>query len=230
MNSENQIAPGTLTWNIVWRFLGALLICVMMFFIPAGTLSYWEAWVYLAVLFIPVLLVIVYFIKRDPGLLERRMRMKEKEEAQKLIIKLSSVFLLITFLLPGFDKRFAWSTVPPAVVIAADAVVLSAYALFAWVLKENRYASRIIEVEQQQKVVTTRPYALVRHPMYLAAVLMYIFSPLALGSFWAAIPAVLLPVLLVARIRNEESVLMRELEGYQEYSGKVRYRLIPGIW
>ncbi|MFC1729400.1 methyltransferase family protein [candidate division KSB1 bacterium] len=97
-------------------------------------------------------------------------------------------------------------------------------------LKENRYASRIIEVEQQQKVVTTGPYALVRHPMYLAAVLMYIFSPLALGSFWAAIPAVLLPVLLVARIRNEESVLMRELEGYQEYSGKVRYRLIPGIW
>ncbi|MFC1729399.1 hypothetical protein ACFL6I_03590 [candidate division KSB1 bacterium] len=131
MNSENQIAPGTLTRNIFGRFLGAFLICVMMFFIPAGTLSYWEAWVYLAVLFIPVLLVIVYFIKRDPGLLERRMRMKEKEEAQKLIIKLSSVFLLITFLLPGFDKRFAWSTVPPAVVIAADAVVLSAYALFA---------------------------------------------------------------------------------------------------
>jgi protein-S-isoprenylcysteine O-methyltransferase Ste14 len=156
--------------------------------------------------------------------------MREKEAQQKLIIKLSSLYFLIAFLLPGFDKRYGWSSVPATVVISADVIVLLGYAFFALVLKENQYASRIIEVEEQQKVITTGPYALVRHPMYLAVSVMYIFSPLALGSYWAMIPTLLLLILLVARIRNEERVLLRELKGYQEYTQQTRYRLIPGIW
>ena len=158
------------------------------------------------------------------------MRMREKEAEQKLIIKLSYLYFLAAFLLPGFDQRYGWSAVPAPVVVMADLIVLLGYALFFLVLKENRYASRIIEVEQQQQVITTGPYALVRHPMYLAVLLMYIFSPLALGSYWAMIPTILLPVLLVARIRNEEKVLTRELAGYQAYRQKIKYRLIPGAW
>jgi protein-S-isoprenylcysteine O-methyltransferase Ste14 len=184
----------------------------------------------MAINFIPMLFVVAYFIKNAPELLERRLRMREKEAAQKLIIKLSSLYFLIAFLLPGFDKRYGWSSVPATVVIIADVIVLLGYAFFALTLKENQYASRIIEVEEQQKVITTGPYALVRHPMYLAVSVMYIFSPLALGSYWAMLPTILLLILLVARIRNEERVLLRELKGYQEYTQQTPYRLIPGIW
>jgi protein-S-isoprenylcysteine O-methyltransferase Ste14 len=214
----------------LWRFLAGIPILGAMFFLPAGTLFYWEAWVYMAITFIPMLFVVAYFIKNAPELLERRLRMREKEAAQKLIIKLSSLYFLIAFLLPGFDKRYGWSSVPATVVIIADVIVLLGYAFFALTLKENQYASRIIEVEEQQKVITTGPYALVRHPMYLAVSVMYIFSPLALGSYWAMLPTILLLILLVARIRNEERVLLRELKGYQEYTQQTPYRLIPGIW
>ena len=228
--SVNQLSRRELLRKVSGRFLAAILILGAMFFLPAGTIFYWEAWTYLAILFIPVLLVLLYLIKNEPDLLERRMRMREKEAEQKLIIKLSFLYFLVAFLLPGFDQRYGWSSVPTPVVIMADMIVLLGYALFFLVLKENRYASRIIEVEQQQQVITTGPYALVRHPMYLAVLLMYIFSPLALGSYWAMIPTILLPILLVARIRNEEKVLTKELAGYQEYRQKIKYRLIPGVW
>ena len=156
--------------------------------------------------------------------------MREKETEQKLITKFSYVYFLLAFLLPGFDKRFEWSNVPVAVVIVADILVLLGYGMFFLVLRENRYASRIIEVEQEQKVISSGPYAIVRHPMYLGISLMYILSPLALGSYWAMIPAILIIPVIIARIRNEESVLARDLSGYQEYMQKTRYRLIPGMW
>jgi len=202
------------------RLLVVIPLLLAMFFLPAGTLAYWEAWVYLTVLLIPMVLVLIYLLRNDPELLERRMRMREKESEQKLIIKISYLYFLLAFLLPGFDKRFEWSNVPVVVVIVADVLVL----------RENRYASRIIEVEQEQKVISSGPYAIVRHPMYLGVSLMYILSPLALGSYWATIPSLLIIPLLVARIRNEESVLGRELKGYKEYMQKTKYRLIPGIW
>jgi protein-S-isoprenylcysteine O-methyltransferase Ste14 len=214
----------------LWRFLPGIPILGAMFFLPAGTLFYWEAWVYMAIIFIPMAFVVAYFIKNEPELLERRLRMREKEAEQKLIIKLSYLYFLIAFLLPGFDKRYGWSSVPATGVIIADVMVLLGYAFFALVLKENQYASRIIEVEEQQKVITTGPYAWVRHPMYLAVSVMYIFSPLALGSYWAMLPTILLLILLVARIRNEERVLLGELKGYREYTQQTKYRLIPGIW
>jgi len=201
-----------------------------MLFLPAGTFDYWQAWAYLAILIVPMIFVLAYLIRRDPELLQRRMRMREKETEQKLVIKLSIVFFVIAFLIPGFDKRLGWSSVPLEVIVGADVIVLAAYMVFVLVLRENRYASRIIEVEQKQKVVTTGPYAVVRHPMYTGALLMYGFSPLALGSYWGMIPNLLLVVLIVTRIRNEEKILKRELEGYREYTQKVRYRLVPGIW
>lgn len=228
--SNNQLPRGELIKMVSARILVVIPILFTMFFLPAGTFAYWEAWVYLTILLIPMILVLIYLVKNDPGLLERRMRMREKEAEQKLIIKISYLCFLLVFLLPGFDKRFEWSSAPVVVVIVADVLVLLGYGIFFLVLRENRYASRIIEVEQEQKVIRSGPYAIIRHPMYLGVSLMYILSPLALGSYWAMIPSLLIIPLLVARIRNEESLLGRELKGYQEYVQKTKYRLIPGIW
>ena len=212
------------------RLAFVLLILGLMFFWPAGTFRFWQAWIYIAILFIPMLGVFVYLIRKDPELLKRRLKAKEKERQQKTIQMIGSLFFLGVYLLPGFDRRYGWSSVPVAVVIAADILVLAAYGLFVRVLKENSYASRIVEVEEKQKVIATGPYAVVRHPMYLAIMIMYVFAPLALGSYWAAIPALSLILILVARIRNEEKVLLDKLAGYREYVRRVKFRLIPGIW
>ncbi len=219
-----------LKMKLYTRILTAILIAGAIFFLPAGTLVYWEAWVFLGVWVPSMLLMLRYLIRNDPELLERRMRMREKEEVQKLITKLAAPIMLFTFLLPGFDKRFEWSNVPAVVVLAADVGFLLVYYLMFIVLKENSYASRIIEVEEHQRVITTGPYAHIRHPMYLGALLISVFSPLALGSYWAMIPSLLMPIILIARIRNEEEVLLRELKGYREYMQTTRYRLIPGVW
>ena len=227
---NTQSSRGELIRMVFVRILVIIPVLSAMFFLPAGTFAYWEAWVYLAVLLIPLSLVLSYLLKNDPELLERRMRMREKEAEQKLIVKLAYIPFLLAFLLPGFDKRFEWSSIPIAVVILSDIVVLLGYGTVFLVFRENRYASRIIEVEQEQKIISSGPYAVVRHPMYLGELLMYIFSPLALGSYWAMIPAILILPVFVARIWNEESVLARDLKGYREYLQKTKYRLIPGIW
>ena len=227
---NNQLPQGKLTKMVSVRLLVFIPLLLAMFFLPAGTFAYWEAWVYLTVLLIPMVFILIYLLKNDPELLERRMRMREKESEQKLIIKISYLYFLLVFLLPGFDKRLGWSNIPVVVVIVADVLVLVSYGMFFLALRENRYASRIIEVEQEQKVISSGPYAIVRHPMYVGVSLIYIFSPLALGSYWATIPSLLIIAFLVARIRNEESVLGRELKGYKEYMQKTKYRLIPGIW
>ncbi len=222
--------PGKLIKIVTGRLFVMITLLLAMFFLPAGTFAYWEAWVYLAILLIPMFLVLIYLLRNDPELLERRLRMREKEAEQKRIMKISYIYFILAFLLPGFDKRFGWSDVPVVVVIVADVLVLLGYGVFVLVLRENRYASRIIEVAQDQQVISTGPYAIVRHPMYVGAMLMYTLTPLALGSYWSMIPALILIPILLARIRNEESVLIRELKGYQEYMQKVKYRLIPGIW
>jgi len=202
----------------------------VLFFLPAGSFTYWQAWVYVAILFIPMLFVMNYLFKNNPKLLERRMRMREKETTQKKIIKFSLVFFLLAFILPGFDFRWGWSHVPLAIVIICEILVLLGYYLVFLVFKENTYTSRIIEVEQGQKVISSGPYAHVRHPMYSGAILMYLFSPLALGSWWALIPGFMIIPTLVFRILNEENVLSRDLPGYKEYMQKVHWRLLPGIW
>ena len=202
----------------------------LMLFLPAGTLYYWQEWIYCGVLFIPLSFVVFYFFKYDPELLERRMKMREKEEKQKTIQIVGIIIFFIGFLIPGLDYRYHWSNVPFLLVFAANAIVLAGYIFVFFVLRENSYASRIIEVEKGQKVITTGPYAIVRHPMYLGVLLMYLFTPLALGSYWALIFFLPLFPLLVSRLLNEEEVLLRELPGYKEYCQKTRYHLIPFIW
>ena len=205
-------------------------VIALFFFLPAGTFAYWQAWVYLAILFIPMVFVLYYLLKNNPKLLERRMRMREKEHTQKKIVKFSSIFLLLAYIVPGFDFRWGWSHVPPALVATSFILILFGYYLVFLVLKENTYTSRIIEVEQGQKVISSGPYAIVRHPMYIGAILMYLFSPFALGSWWAFIPVAMIIPTLVFRILNEEQILLRDLPGYIEYMQKVKYRLLPGIW
>lgn len=215
---------------IAVRFLLLFPVLGLMFFLPAWSLDYWQAWVYIFIVAIPALFVIRYLYKHDPALLERRMRMKERLQGQKIIIGISWLFFLAAFLLPGFDFRFGWSNMPVAAVIVSEVLVLAGYLVVALVFRANSYASRIIEVEKGQKVITTGPYAIVRHPMYLGVLIFYIFSPLALGSYWAVIPAVLIAPIIIARIKGEEKELLENLDGYRDYAAKTRYRLLPGIW
>ena len=158
------------------------------------------------------------------------MRTEEREVPQKLLIKLATIPFLAAFVIAGLDRRFGWSSVPLAFTITADILVFSGYIFFFLVLRENSYASRVVEVENDQKVISTGPYAWIRHPLYLAVLVMYLFSPLALGSIWALMGMIPLPLVIVLRIENEESLLKNELPGYEEYMNRVRYRLVPGIW
>jgi len=229
-NSAKTINLARLKRTVIVRPLFAFIVLAAMFFLPAGTLDYRQAWIYMTIVLVPMSLVLACFLKKDPELLARRLRTKEKETAQRAIILLSFPLFLAAFLLPGFDHRWGWSNVPVWLEILADAVVLAAYLLFVRVMLENRFLSRVVEVVPEQRVVDTGPYAVVRHPMYAAIIPLYLFSPLALGSFWALIPAALLPLIIIARIFNEEMVLSRELHGYRKYARRVRYRLIPKIW
>lgn len=216
--------------KVLIRLVLAIIVLGLIFFLPAGSIKFWEAWVYMGILFIPMIFVLIYLLKKDPELLERRMKMKEKEEPQKVFIKLSLLVFFIAFIIPGFDYRFEWSKVPFIVIIIADLFIFIGYLLFFLVLKENTYASRIIEVEKGQKVISTGPYAIIRHPMYVAVLMMYVLSPLALGSYWAVLAVLPLPVLVIFRIKSEEKILIDKLPGYREYTQKVKYRLIPYIW
>jgi protein-S-isoprenylcysteine O-methyltransferase Ste14 len=208
----------------------AIPIFALVILLPAWKWDYWQAWLYLLILYIPMFFVLYYLLKNDPALLQRRMRMREKESVQRRIIVLSLVYFLVAFTLPGLDVRFGWSNVPAWVSLVADVLVFIGYMTFVWVLTINSYLSRVVEVEAGQKVVSSGPYAIVRHPMYAGISLMYIATPVALGSFWALIPAVFIVPILVVRLRNEEQVLLRDLPGYAEYTRKVKYRLVPGIW
>jgi protein-S-isoprenylcysteine O-methyltransferase Ste14 len=227
--SSAQISPKLITGVALRIGLGIPFIALIIL-LPAGTWKYWQGWMYLATLLLPMLGSTIYLFKNDPALLERRLRMREKEGAQQKIIGVLAIYFLLAFTLPGLDVRFGWSLVPPLVSILADGLVLTGYLITFWVLTVNSFLSRVVEVDAQQTVVTTGPYAIVRHPMYFGVALLYIASPLALGSYWAVLPALMIIPLLAARIHNEEEVLLRELAGYAEYRQKVKYRLLPGVW
>jgi protein-S-isoprenylcysteine O-methyltransferase Ste14 len=229
-NPLAQPAWNALARKVYVRIALAVPVLGAILFLPSGTLAYWEAWLYLAVLLIPMFVVFSYLLHHDPELLARRVQWREKETVQRRIINLSLLYFLLVFMLPGFDRRWGWSGVSWPVVLAADLAVMLGYSLFILVLRENRYAARTIRVEEGQQVISSGPYAIVRHPMYLGAVLMYLASPVALGSYWALGPALLIVPILVARILNEEQVLERELNGYLEYEQATKYRLVPGIW
>jgi protein-S-isoprenylcysteine O-methyltransferase Ste14 len=227
---DTHMSQDDLRRAVLVRYLGGLVALCLFFFVPAGSIAYWQAWLYLAVLFIPMAAVLVYLLRHDPALLERRMRVREREQQQRRIIGLSLVWYVLVYLIPSLDFRFSWSAVPVWLVLLSNLLVLLSYGFFFLVMKENSYASRVIEVSAGQSVIDTGPYAVVRHPMYLAVGLLFLVSPLALGSYWAVLPGLMIVAILVARIRNEEAVLLRDLPGYPAYMQKVRYRLLPGVW
>jgi protein-S-isoprenylcysteine O-methyltransferase Ste14 len=216
--------------TILLRFSGGAALLGALIFGTAGTFRYWEAWAYLATLFLPVALVAFLLLRDDPGLLERRMAFREERPRQRAVVKVATLFWLAVFLIPGLDHRFGWSAVPPLLVVLADALSLAGYAITALTLRENSFASRTIRVEEGQSVITTGPYAVVRHPMYLGLVLMMLAAPVALGSWWALLPALVTPVTLAMRIGDEEAVLLEQLPGYEDYTRRVRHRLVPGVW
>ena len=211
-------------FSFVPLFIG---VCCL---IPAGTFNYWQVYIYFAVLVVPMIFVLAYFLKKDPMFLERRARTTEKVKEQKLIQLINLPIFMSAFIVPGLDRRFGWSDISPELIIMTDLVILGGYIFIFQVFRQNSYASRIIETDKSQKVITTGLYSVVRHPMYLGVMIMYLPTPLALGSYWGLIPMAFLPVALVFRILNEEKVLRENLDGYKEYCLKTRYRLIPHIW
>ena len=230
MSKTANLNKKSLAVKAIIRFLSALFIIGCILFIPAGTFKYWNGWLFIASIFIPMIVVLTYLLIKDPELLEKRFKTKEKEKEQKFIQKVGIVPTLIGFMLPGFDYRLNWSNVPTWLVIIATILVVSGYILFIIVMRQNSYASRVIEIQQNQKVIDYGLYSKVRHPMYIAAIIIMLSSPLGLGSYYALIPMALYPLIIIFRIKNEEEVLKKGLAGYDKYLKKVKYRLIPLIW
>jgi len=205
----------------------------LLLFVTAGTMWYWQAWVYLAVLAGASLLTTLYLMKKDPALLERRMHggpMAEKEATQRLIMWFASAGFVALLVVPALDHRFGWSEVPVYVVVLGDILVAAGFALIVVVFRENPFTSATIEVAPGQRVIATGPYAVVRHPMYASALLYLVGTPLALGSYWGLLAFAAMMPFLIWRMLDEERVLARDLPGYTEYQRRVRHRLVPGIW
>ncbi|GJQ36861.1 MAG: membrane protein [Anaerolineaceae bacterium] len=219
-----------LLMTVLSRLFGGAIMFALLFFLPAGTWRYWQAWMYIGILFIPMLFVLAYFMKNDPGLLERRMKMREERSEQRRIIGLSALTFILAYIIPGFDIRFGWSNMPAWISILAGVILFLSYLLVFRTMQVNSFLSRVIEVAENQKVVDTDVYGWVRHPMYVGMTILYVVSPIVLGSWWAVIPALVIIPVIVFRILDEEKALENELAGYKEYKQKVRYRLIPFVW
>jgi protein-S-isoprenylcysteine O-methyltransferase Ste14 len=232
MTNNTTTPPSTTTLAALAfaRLVAGVVLLGAILFLTAGTIRYWEAWLYLALLLAFMTVFALYLLRRSPDLLQRRMRSKEPERSQVVIISVAGVALLLAIIIPGLDRRYGWSDVPVWLVIAANAVILLGYLLVIRVMRENHYASRVVEVERGQAVIDSGPYAVVRHPMYVAMLLIYGGTPLALGSYWGLLPVLVMPFILAARIVGEEKTLVRDLPGYEAYRQKVKYRLIPGLW
>lgn len=216
--------------NALTKLVLGFVLLGLLIFLPAGSLDYFGGWLFLGVLFVPVLLMGVVLYCKAPALLEKRLNHKEKEKAQKGVIALSGLMFPVGFVVSALDFRFAWSEVPLWLMLLSAFLFLVGYGIFAEVLRENAYLSRTVEVQEGQRVISTGLYGVVRHPMYFATLLMFLPIPLILGSFWGLIPFVVYPVLIVVRLLDEERVLTEGLEGYAEYKKRVKYRLIPFVW
>ena len=216
--------------SAIIKFLSGLILMGAILFLPAGTINYPHAWVFMALLFVPMLILGIVLFVKSPELLSKRLKSKEKENAQVGVVIASAVMFLGSFILAGFDFRFGWSHIPVGGVMIAAILQFAAYVMYAEVMRENAYLSRTVEIQENQKVVDTGLYGVVRHPMYTATVLLYLAMPIVLGSWAAFIVMLAYPVIIGFRIRNEEKVLEQGLEGYGEYKQRVKYRLIPYIW
>lgn len=216
--------------DAIVKFTLGLVLVGALIFLPAGSLYYPGGWLLVGLLFIPMFLAGLFMMFKAPDLLKKRLDVKEKQKAQKGVIGLSGLMFIGGFVVAGLDFRFGWSHIPNWVVIAAAVLFLAAYALYAEVLRENAYLSRTIKVEEGQKVVDTGLYGIVRHPMYMATLLLFGMIPLVLGSWYALIVFAVYPILMAVRIKDEEALLSKELPGYPEYMKKVKYRMIPFVW
>lgn len=209
--------------------LGFLLIAALLFW-PAGTWCYVQAWVFLALMFIPMIIMGIWLYIFQPELLAKRLNNKEKEQQQKNVVALSGLMFIVGFVLCALDYRFTWSLVPLWLTIVASILFLIGYGMYVEVMRENAYLSRTIEVQEGQQLIDTGLYGVVRHPMYTATILMFTSIPLILGSFWSLIIFAIYPLLMVLRIKNEEQVLAAGLKGYTDYQKRVKWRLLPFVW
>lgn len=221
---------GKLLAQALSKFFAGLALTALLLFLPAGTLRWGNAWLFLALLFLPMFCAGLVMLAKNPNLLRKRLNAKEREKDQREVVAWSGVMFLAGFALAGLNRRFGWHVAPRSVVIAASVVFLIAYALYAEVLRENAYLSRTIEVQEGQKVIDTGLYGIVRHPMYAATILLFLSMPLILGSLPSFLVFLVYPVLIARRIRSEEQVLTEGLDGYAEYKKRVKYRVIPFVW
>lgn len=214
----------------VSKFLLGVVLVGALIFLPAGTVSFFNGWLLMGILFIPMFIAGLVMMFKNPELLRKRLNAKEKQQEQNLVVKLSGLMFLAGFIVAGLGVRFDWYVLPKAVAIAASVVFLVAYLLYAEVLRENTYLSRTIEVQENQKVIDTGLYGIVRHPMYSATLLLFLSMPIVLGSIYSFMIFLAYPLIIAKRIKNEEEFLEKELEGYRGYKQKVKYRLVPFVW
>ena len=212
------------------KFLLGMVLVGGLIFLPAGTLCFFNGWILMCILFIPMFFAGIVMMFKNPHLLKTRLQAKEKQKEQSLVIKLSGLMFLVGFIVAGLGYRFHWYALPRYVVFIATAMFLIAYVLYAEVLRENTYLSRTIEVQENQKVIDTGLYGVVRHPMYSATLLLFLSMPLVLGSIYSFAVFLAYPFIIAKRIKGEEELLEKELAGYREYKQKVKYRLIPFVW
>ncbi len=214
----------------ITKFLLGIVLVVLLIFLPAGTLSFFNGWLFMGVLFVPMFFAGIVMMFKNPELLKKRLNAKEEQKEQSLVVQFSGLMFLIGFIVAGLGVRFEWYILPKGVVIASAVIFLLAYVLYAEVLRENTYLSRTIEVQENQKVIDTGLYGIVRHPMYSVTLLLFLSMPLVLGSIYSFMIFLAYPFIIAKRIKGEEEFLERELVGYLEYKQKVKYRLIPFIW
>ena len=219
-----------LALNALTKFIFGLILVGMLLFLPAGSIAYPNGWLFIGLLFVPMLFLGVVLLIKSPKLLEKRLGAKEKENTQKSVVAVSGLLFIVGFVVAGLDYRFCWSNIPSWVVIAASVVLLISYALYAEVMRENVYLSRTIEVQENQKVVDTGLYGIVRHPMYAVTIWLFLAIPIVLGSWWSLMIFLPYVAVIVIRIQNEEKVLEAGLEGYTDYKKRVKYRIIPFVW
>lgn len=219
-----------LFFQAIIKFTLGVFIVALLLFISAGTIDYWNGWLFIGILFIPMFIAGIVLMIKSPELLRKRLNSKETENDQKQVIAFSGLMFLVGFIVAGLNYRFSFIILPNSVIIVASIIFIIAYILYAEVLRENAYLSRTIEVQENQKVIDTGLYGIVRHPMYAVTILLFLAMPLILGSIISFIIFLIYPIIIAKRIKNEEEVLEKDLMGYSEYKKKVKYKVIPFIW
>ena len=219
-----------LFFKAIIKFILGVLLIGLLLFIPANTINYWNGWLFMGLLFVPMFIAGIVLMIKNPELLRKRLNAKETENEQKQVIVFSGLMFILGFIIAGLNYKYNWIVIPKVVVIISSILFILAYILYAEVLRENTYLSRTIEVQENQKVIDTGLYRIVRHPMYTVTILLFLAMPLILGSVISFVIFLIYPIIIAKRIKNEEKVLEKDLVGYSEYKKKVKYKIIPFIW